>query len=277
MVSSCDILIVLRLTEDFCRTFFLCPKSVVQSNILALKRLFYQPKRTRAVFLGLSNQDREDKAGVFTFKSESGRCATTHRFLTKPGSEAPNYGYILFSHKVPFWAKTFCPTIPTQTNNRIRRQHPLDAQRLDGGAMMFRQRTSSLSRVKTIAVAIEVINYLLTGNPPLDTFDREELNRAINALWELPKSYRKQPQEKALVTARVAIGKLTRQMDGFPQWSRAIKPEKLQETAALLPALLAQVQREEDAYWQGFTAGAVAEAERIVEDAQGGLMGIVPE
>jgi hypothetical protein len=56
-----------RLNDDFCGTFFYCQKPVNKLNILALKRLFYQPKRTRAVILGLGNQDMGDKTGAFAF------------------------------------------------------------------------------------------------------------------------------------------------------------------------------------------------------------------
>lgn len=251
MTSDFGKMIVSRFTGDFCGTFFYCPKSVAQSNILAKKRLFYQPKRTRAVICGLDNQDREDKTGVLSFIARTAGALTPTALSPQPGSEAPNYGYLIFSHKALFRAKAPCPKIPR--TNRIYRRYPLDAQRLDGGAIMLRQKMSSISRPRALSLALDAINCLLTGNPSAGTFDRDELSQTFDVLWELQSLCRKSPEGKAIVTARTALGKLERRIDGFPE-RRAIKPEKLQETAALLRPLLAQLEVEEEAYWQEFAA-----------------------
>lgn len=134
---------------------------------------------------------------------------------------------------------------------------------------MLRQKTSSMSRSRALSLALDAINCLLTGNPPAGVFDRDELSQTFDVLWELQSLCRKSPEGKAIVTARTALGKLERRIDGFPE-RRAIKPEKLQETAALLRPLLAQLEIEEEAYWREFAARAVAEAEAIVGEAQYG-------
>lgn len=127
-----------------------------------------------------------------------------------------------------------------------------------------------MNKIKALNIAVNAVNYFLTGQPPLDTFNQNELSPAIDVLWDMPKKYHKTPNEKTWITARVCILKLRRQFNKYPASGYSMRTKTLQHAAATLPALLENVQRDEDTWWQNFTREALEEAEQILAE-QGAL------
>lgn len=136
-----------------------------------------------------------------------------------------------------------------------------------------------MTQLKALKLASKAIDYLLTGEPALDTFDPSEINAAFDLLvaqrWAR-RGQRQNPDKVTLLTAQVSLHKvywrILQQKGEAGVFSRSGKGGKqrphLEAARTALPEIIAQSEADYSAYWQAFTQDALAEVDAILGGGQ---------